>query len=77
MHPGPETEATGPWRELREAPATLVQLLPLSSPAFQFASGLGAFRYPELIKVFDRFQLEYEFLPETSTIRFPKHDAER
>lgn len=43
--------------------------------AFQLASGLGAFRYPELIKVFDRFQLEYEFLPETSTIRFPKHDA--
>lgn len=53
----------------------LCQLLP-SSSAFQLASGLGAFRYPELIKVCDRFQLECEFLPETLTIRSPKHGAQ-
>lgn len=46
------------------------------SSAFQLASGLGAFRYPELIKVCDRFQLECEFLPETLTIRSPKHGAQ-
>lgn len=60
----------------RGGPCAPVRPLPFPSHAFRPASGLGAFRYPELIKVFDRFQLEYEFLPETSTIRFPKHNAE-
>lgn len=57
-------------------PGISARRLPFPSQAFQLASGLGTLRYPELIKVFDRFQLEYEFLPETSTIRFPKHSAE-
>lgn len=52
----------------RGGPCAPVRPLPFPSHAFRPASGLGAFRYPELIKVFDRFQLEYEFLPETSTI---------
>lgn len=62
-----EPRGTGPTQPLH-------QLLS-SSSAFQLASGLGAFRYPELIKVCDRFQLECEFLPETLTIRSPKHGA--
>jgi hypothetical protein len=58
------------------APHRLLASSPSSSSGFQLASGLGALRYPELIKVCDRFQLECEFLPETLTIRSPKHGAQ-
>lgn len=67
-----ETEALGPGVEGEGGPGVSVWPLPFPSHAFQPASGLGTHRYPELIKVFDRFQSEDEFLPETSTIRFPK-----
>lgn len=67
----------GALGQLREVGTLGCQLLPFPSLAFQLASGLGAFWYPELIKVFDRFELEDVLLPETSTIRFPKHNAER
>lgn len=67
-----ETKALGPGVEGEGGPGVSVWPLPFPSHAFQPASGLGTHRYPELIKVFDRFQSEDEFLPETSTIRFPK-----